>query len=200
MKRHFFVYTLLLLLLTSCEFKCNIGKTEDVNTSDTKSNSGSTQNSGNNSGSGANYDNGVNTSQIMNNIEIKATGGVKVYRAFLRDDQGNLIKDNTVGIGENVVLVINVEEGWQEEGGRSWIGASEVVSSDNGTEIMNTGDMLARYDDSGLSADDAKFVALKAVVTDISGGVVDHFVVNFRVWDKKGSGEITGSYKFRLRQ
>ncbi len=37
-------------------------------------------------------------------------------------------------------------------------------------------------------------VLLKAVITKIRKGV-DYFLITYHVWDKKGSGEVMGSYK-----
>lgn len=189
MKRNLICSALLLIGLSSCEFKCNVGKTDDVNL---KEKTGTT------SSSSSTYTDGINQSQVMNDINIKATGDVKVYRAMLTDEAGNLVRDNTIPMGEPIYLSINLEEGWEVEDGKSFIGASQVITTDNGTELLNTGDLFSSYETTGLDATDSKIISLKARITEASGPI-DHYVVNFRVWDKKGNGEIKGSYQFKTK-
>ncbi|MEJ0103250.1 MAG: hypothetical protein WDO19_12130 [Bacteroidota bacterium] len=48
-----------------------------------------------------------------------------------------------------------------------------------------------------MSADNPG-ITLSAVINGIDK-LYDYFLVSFRVWDKKGTGEVTGSYKLYLK-
>ena len=134
----------------------------------------------------------------LNGIEIK-NHGVKVNRAFLSKESGDLVPaDNTVALGEKISLVINIDDGWAVQNGKSYIGASEIITTDGGVELLNSGDLFASYDDEGLDPTDAKIITLKARITNQPETPVDHYIVTFRVWDKKGDGEIVGRYTFKV--
>jgi len=174
------------IVFTSCEFKCNIGK--DTEKKDQQKDSTIQKSSNKN-----------NSPQTLNGIEL-STNEVQVNRAFLSLESGNLVpSDNTVALGEKISLVINIDNGWKEIDGKSFIGASEKITTDNGTTLLDTGDMFAAYDQTGLDPTDAKVITLKAIITSKPSGPVEYYVVNFRVWDKKGNGEITGKYKFYIK-
>jgi len=44
----------------------------------------------------------------------------------------------------------------------------------------------------------AQMLTLRAVITSLDK-LYDYFLVSFRVWDKKGNGEVTGSYKLYIQ-
>jgi len=50
----------------------------------------------------------------------------------------------------------------------------------------------------GLDAIETKDISLSALITNADPGV-NNFEVQFRVWDKRGKGEVKGKYKFSLR-
>jgi hypothetical protein len=135
-----------------------------------------------------------NQTQVLNDISIEAEGGVEVYRAFLSYENGNLVPTgNSTSPGKPVYLNLNITKGWKEEMGEVSIGASEKISTDNGTIVLDEPDLFKNY--TSISADDAKFIKLKAVVNSMSGPI-KYFVVDYKVWDKNGDGVIKGSYRF----
>lgn len=134
--------------------------------------------------------------QVLNDISIKTEGDVAVYRAFLSYESGNLVPaSNTTSLGKPVYLNLNITEGWKEENGRVSLGASERISTDNGTVILDEADLFKDY--TSFSAGDAKFIRLKALINSMTGPI-NYFVVDYKVWDKNGNGVITGSYKFNV--
>lgn len=177
---------ILAIVFTSCKFDCQMGSTEK-------------KEEGKNNTNPIPSDKNQGTPKTLNGIELH-TNGVQVYSASLSLDNGNLVpSDNTVALGEKINLMINVESGWKEIDGKSFVGASETITSDNGTVLLETGDMLSAYTETGMDATDAKVITLKARITSLATPPAEYYVVNFRVWDKKGDGEITGKYKFYVR-
>lgn len=134
--------------------------------------------------------------QILNDISITTEGDVEVYRTFLSYEDGSLVpSSNTTSLGKPIYLNINITKGWHEENGEVSLGASERISTDNGTVFLDAGDLFKNRN--SLNAEDAKFIRLKAVVNSMTGPI-NYFVVDYKVWDKKGNGEIKGSYKFYI--
>ena len=77
-------------------------------------------------------------------------------------------------------------------------GASEKISLSNGSVVLNEPDLFTAYDATGVSPKDAGYITLKAVITQIDNKKL-YIIVNFKVWDKKSSSVITGSYKFFIK-
>jgi hypothetical protein len=140
-------------------------------------------------------DNTSNT-QLLNDISLSTQGGVEVSRAFLSYANGNLVPpSNTTSLGRPVFLNLNIAKGWQETDGKVSIGASEKISTDNGTVILEEADLFKDY--TSFNADDAKFIQMKALVNSMYGPI-EYFVVDYRVWDKNGDGSVKGHYKFYI--
>lgn len=174
------------VILVACEFKCKVGNLKDNEKSEpARTPSQPVKNESN--------------TKTLNDIELHSRD-VNVNRAFLALESGDLLPaGNTVSLGEKISLIINIDNGWKEAGGKSYIGASEKITTDNGTELLNTGDLFEAYNETGLDAADAKIITLKARISSVPPGNVEYYLVNYRVWDKKGNGEITGKYKFYIK-
>lgn len=130
----------------------------------------------------------------MNNISVKTEGNVEVYRAFLSYEYGSMVpSSNKTSLGKPIYLNLNITEGWKEENGEVSLGASEKISTDNGTVILEAPDLFSNM--GSFKAGDAKFVRLKALINNMSGPI-KYFVVDYKVWDKKGDGVVKGSYRF----
>jgi hypothetical protein len=86
-----------------------------------------------------------------------------------------------------------------KENNRSYIGASERILTAEGKVILDAPDIFKDYEATGLPADKANAISLSARITEADPGV-ENFVVQFRIWDKIGKGEIKGKYKFRIRK
>ena len=132
--------------------------------------------------------------KILNDVSIESEGGIEVDRAFLsyRTDEP-VPSSNLTSVGTPIYLNILLTKGWNEEMGEVSIGASQKISTDDGTILLNDGDLFEKYN--SISAEDAKYIKLKAVVNKASPSI-RYFVVDYRVWEKKGKGIIRGSYRF----
>lgn len=133
--------------------------------------------------------------KIRNNIELNAKG-LKVEQAFLLSDDGSLIADNNkVKVNEKVNLRLIIS-GWKEDNGNIFLDADEKITTSDGNVLIDEKNLFAKYD-AGISLKDAEYITLMATITEVNK-LYDYFLVSFRVWDKKGNGEITGSYKLYL--
>jgi len=134
------------------------------------------------------------STQVLNNISVETEGDVEVYRAFLSYEDGSMVSSsNKTALGKPIYLNLNITNGWKEENGEVSLGASEKISTDNGTVILEAPDLFSNT--GAFKANDAKFVRLKAVINNMSGPI-EYFVVDYKVWDKKGDGVVKGSYRF----
>ena len=115
------------------------------------------------------------------------------------DEKENLLTENLVNLNQKIYLVLKTDTGWVKENGKSFIGAAERISTDAGGVVVDAADIFKEQEITGLNATDAKVVSLSAVIRQADPGV-ENFIVQFRVWDKKGKGEIKGKYKFSLKK
>jgi hypothetical protein len=139
----------------------------------------------------------LNGALIKNDIDVEATG-VKVKEIYLMDEGRNMLEENVTRMGSKIYMVIKLDTGWTKENGKSYIGASERISTKSGRVIVDAEDIFKDYEASGIDAVDAGLISLSAVITQNEDDI-ENFVVKFRVWDKKGKGEVKGQYKFRIK-
>lgn len=166
-----------IFIVSACN---NSAKTESKSTSEKKKN--------------GKDDKKENTTQVLNNISIETEGDVEVYRTFLSYEDGSLVPaSNKTSLGKPIYLNLSSTEGWKEENGEVSLGASEKISTNNGAVILEAPDLFSNT--GSFKADDAKFVRLKALITTMSEPI-EYFVVDYKVWDKKGDGVVKGSYRF----
>jgi hypothetical protein len=137
--------------------------------------------------------------KATNGIKIKASGDVKVAMAYLiyGDTETKVPASNETTPGRPVKVVIVIEKGWKEEDGEISIGASEKIETSSGEVLLETGDMFEKYP--SMKAELGNRVSLKANITG-KAKEKDEFLINFRVWDKKGESEIKGSYILRMAE
>lgn len=129
---------------------------------------------------------------ISNGIALH-TDGVRVSRAFLLYDNSTLVPPgNKTTQGRVVKLRLVVDSGWVEQDGRVSLGASETIRTDKGQVVLEEKDLFASTP--LIDARAAKAITLTATISKL-GRRHNNFMVSFRVWDKKGEGEIKGSYK-----
>jgi hypothetical protein len=138
--------------------------------------------------------------QIKNGIRITGSNGIKIKTAALRfDDRSEVPANNTVGLNQRITVFIEIEKGgWKEVEHKVKIGASQKVSTNNGDIILNEKDLFASLED-GVSPDDAAYISLKTSIT-ATKPQIEYFTVSFKVWDKSGTGEINGSYRFKIKK
>jgi hypothetical protein len=170
---------MLAVLLTSCDFNCSVGgkKAKTVSSGDNTT---------------------LNGAIIKNDIDLEVTG-VKVKEVYLVDAGNNLLAENKAGLNEKIYLVLKLDTGWVKENGKSFIGASERILTPAGRVVVSADDIFKDYETTGIDPADSKLITLSALISQADEGL-EEFTVNFRVWDKKGSGEVKGKYKFRLKK
>ena len=136
--------------------------------------------------------------KISNAIKLKLSVGVKLKTAYLFFDGGKRVPEsNMADLNQNVNMMVQIDRGgWVERDGIVSIGASEKIITNTGNTILNEPDLFATLTD--ISADDAQYITLKAVITSMTKKI-SYFLVTFTIWDKWGSGKITGSYKLKIR-
>jgi hypothetical protein len=119
-----------------------------------------------------------------------------VSHAFLTNDAGQLISpDRTVHRGEVVYLNLAIKNGWMAVKGKVTLGATQRIESDKGEPILTSGDLFAHQQ--ALTKKEARHLQLQAVITK-SRPDIRFVTISFRVWDKSGPAEITGSYRLSL--
>ncbi len=169
------------IALSSCKFECSVGG--DTGTKSSQASSPKEKNG----------------TLIANNIDLTVKN-IKVKTASLQlIDKSRVADDNVIKLGEKVYLVLQLDSNWTVENGKSFIGASEKVSTDKGEVVLHAEDLFADYSVSGVDPSDAKLIQLNAVITKEVPGIT-YYKVDFRVWDKKGDAEITGNYKFYIKK
>lgn len=134
--------------------------------------------------------------KIRNGIQLKENG-LKVEQAFLLFQDGKLVpSDNKVEIGQWVGLRL-ILNGWQEKQGKVFVDAEEQITTSDGKQLLDQKDLFKDYAD-GLSSEDAKAITVSARITAVDK-LYDYFTVTFRVWDKEGQNDVSGSYKLHLK-
>ena len=113
------------------------------------------------------------------------------------DDGTRVPDDNTVQVNQQVSLRLIVD-GWSETNGKVFPGASEKITTNEGGVLVSEADLFESYSQNGVDKKDAEYLTLYAVVTKLDK-LYDYFNVEFRVWDKKGNAELTGSYKLYIK-
>ena len=168
---------LIAIILTSCEFKCSVGDTTAEK-----------------EGKGKPVE--KNGMLLYNGIKLEAKE-VSIKKAYLvvNDDSGEMVDDgNFVDIKKGVKLIIRTGDGWQVTDDRVWLGASMKVYSETGELLLDKPDMFSSYDETGITAEDSKTLALSVYFTKFENKQPVSLDVVFRVWDKKSSAQVEGSY------
>ena len=136
--------------------------------------------------------------KIKNNIQLKSNG-FKVKEAYLKFDDGTKIPDdNKVDTNQRINMVLIIDDGWKITDSLVYPGASEKITLSTGAEVLKIDDLFTAYDETGVSAIDARYITLKAVITRINNKK-NYIIVSFKVWDKKGTSSLTGSYKLFIK-
>ena len=139
----------------------------------------------------------ASTSKIRNGIELNSKGGMKVSQAFLLFEDGTLVPStNEAKVNQEVNLRLIIENGFTQSNGLVEIGASEKIETNTGQTLLDEKDLFRNLGE--IEAARAEALTLKAVITRLDK-LYDYFLVSFRVWDKKGNGEVTGSYKLYIQ-
>lgn len=135
---------------------------------------------------------------IKNGIKITSKGFTVSEAYLVLDDESLVPANNKVDINQNVNMVLIIDKGWTESAGRVYPGSKQVLKLSNGVEILNSEDLFAAFDDTGVSTEDARYITLNAVITEMKNKA-NHVIVNFNLWDKKGTATLSGSYKLYVK-
>lgn len=168
-------------IITGCEFKCWVGdngKTETKEVSSSESN-------------------GPLKGAIIKNDIVLDAKNVKVKEAYLVNESGTFISKNEIPLGEDISCVVILDTGWAKLGDKSFVGISEKLMTEEGVVILDEADLLKDNEATGVSATDAKVLSVSGKITQKKSGI-DDYKMQFRMWDKKGDGEVTGSFKFKV--
>lgn len=134
--------------------------------------------------------------QILNRVTVHESGGLKISRAFLTTESGELLNArNRISVGETVYLNLVVAQGWMAENGVVSPGASQTITTGEGEPVLSSPDLFGG--NAPIEEAKAGQIRLKTIITN-SRPDTRTFVVRYRVWDKKGSGEVTGSYQLHM--
>ena len=136
--------------------------------------------------------------KIKNGIQFTSKV-FKVTEAYLLfDDASSVPANNSVALNQRVNLVLRIKSGWAEREGKVFPGGTEQMKTADGKVFLKSVDVFKDYDEIGVTTVDAEYITLKAIINrlDTKNSSV---TVSFRVWDKKGVGEITGSYRLFIR-
>lgn len=176
MKKIIFFPTTLFLFCSACNNQPeNSVKQDDVANASLKQTAATTSNS-----------------KIRNGINLDAQN-LNVTQAFLMYDDGTLVPpENTTSVGRPVILRLIIDDGWSKDGDKVSIGASEKIETSEGNVMLDEKDLFANTPT--VNAEDAKYISLTANISRLDK-LYDYFLVSFRVWDKKGNGEVSGNYK-----
>jgi len=135
---------------------------------------------------------------ILNNIIVYESGGLKVSKAFLSFEDGTLVpKSNKTVLRKPVYLNLVIEDGWEVRDGEVTLDASEKITTHEGEVILNATSLFKEMP--FIDAEKASNIYLKANITGTRPDI-DYFIINYRVWDKRGEGEVKGYYKLYLNE
>jgi len=137
--------------------------------------------------------------EISNGIQLKTTANIKVIKAYLYYDDLSPVPDsNTAKLNENLNLLIKLQPGaWVVKNKFVKLGASEKITTNTGALVSEEKDLFASLKQ--INPEDARFINLKASMESMTGPV-EYLVVHFRVWDKQGKGEISGSFRMHVKE
>lgn len=183
MRLRFLAMFIVCCTLQACEFHCSVGETEKTKNSTTSTSTTKRTITTNNE----------EGPKVNNGIQLASTG-VRLKTAYLSKNDESVPDDNTIAFDGPVKIHFEFDSAWTNENGKVFLGASEKIVQDNGVIIIDEQDVFAKYPD-GVPYEDAKYVNLTAKLTLKEGSPKVSVTVYFRIWDKKGTGSIEGSYQ-----
>lgn len=132
----------------------------------------------------------------LSGLETKASGlSYENAGLYVNDIE---LKTNEVNIGDDVVCAFSGVDGFVQENGMCFIGASMIVNKKSGEEIFNEADLFADYDEEGITPEDSKNLSM-TLMTGKPMVAGESYIWKMRFWDKKGKGEITANATVKLK-
>jgi hypothetical protein len=136
-------------------------------------------------------------SKIRNGILVQSKG-VNLEQAFLLKEDGTLLpEDNKIEVKQKIKLRL-IANGWKEQEGRVYVEASQKVIKNNGEILLDQANLFEADSIESISAEDAKYINLSFWLNEIYE-LFEYLTVEFKIWDKKGEGEVKGSYRLYLK-
>ncbi|MFN8253709.1 MAG: hypothetical protein U0V75_17690 [Ferruginibacter sp.] len=139
----------------------------------------------------------ASTKTFPNGITMNIKGFKVSEAALYYEDGSKVAEDNTIELNQKVIMYAVIDGGYKVVGGKVFPGSSERIVLSNGYEVLKTGDLFADYN-TGVKAEDGKYISLKAMMTQIDDKSME-ITVSFKIWDKKSTSNITGSYKLHIK-
>jgi len=134
-----------------------------------------------------------------NGIQLNVKGFTVKAAYLVFDDEKRVPADNKIDLNQQVSMRIILTTGFKEIDGKVFPGGSEKIVLSTGDVILESDDLFTAYDAVGVSPVDAKYITMKAVITEIKDKN-NAVIVSVKVWDKKsGDNEITGSYTLHIK-
>jgi hypothetical protein len=136
------------------------------------------------------------SNKIRNGIILKENG-LKVEEAHLINADGSIMSnENKIDINDKVRMKL-VLSGWKAENDKVSVGAMERVLTSDGDTVLYEPDLFATLPEN-IDEKDAKYITLAVTISKMTK-IVDHILVEFRVWDKKTNADVSGSYKLYFK-
>lgn len=142
--------------------------------------------------------NAIVTKNFANGITMNIKGFTVSEASLYFEDGTPVPEDNTIELNQKVTMYAVIDSGYKVINGNVFPGGSERIVLSNGYEVLKADDLFDAYTAKGVNAGDGKYVSLKAVITQIDDRQME-ITVSFKIWDKKGPSNITGSYKLHIK-
>lgn len=138
-------------------------------------------------------------SGYSNGIQLNVKGFTVKAAYLVFDGEKRVPADNKIDLSQQVSMRIILTTGFKEIDGKVFPGGSEKIVLSTGDVILESNDLFTAYDAVGVSPVDAKYITMKAVITEIKDKN-NAVIVSVKVWDKKSAdNEITGSYTLHIK-
>lgn len=133
---------------------------------------------------------------VRNGIELRSNN-VIVEQAFLTYEDGSPVDETNTTTLNKKIKINFIVQGWREVDGQVPLEASEKVTTAEGDVVMDEKELFSKGGMKALSPIDAHFPRLTVEVSGMHKAL-KHYLVSFRIWNKKADQWIEGEYKFRL--
>ena len=130
---------------------------------------------------------------VLHNIVVQESGDLQISHAYLAFENGILLpRTNTVSVSEEVYLNLVIDKSKWVDNRQVTINASQSIVTNKGEPVLNVPNLLENV--TLANTNDRERIFLRATITKTRPDI-DYFIIDFRVWDIKGKGEVKGSYK-----
>jgi hypothetical protein len=178
-KSLFYYLFFISIFLSSCEFHCSVGESEEKKET------------------GKKYKPVQKDGALLYNGIHLVSRGVQVEKAYLvtDDEQEDRVgEDNFVEILRGVKMYLLIKDGWKDTDGRVRIDASMKAVADDGTVIAEEQNMFKEYEEKGISIEESKSISIALFVNKWTASRPVTVKISFRVWDKQSDAFVEGDY------